>query len=75
MNGFLIFIILFEHAGYRKEKKSAIIQEIYRIGQNGGFLGAVIARKLFAGRHTRNHMTTKADVFLAGIASQLNRIH
>ena len=27
-----------------------------------------------AGRHTRNHKTTKADVFLAGIASQLTVI-
>lgn len=27
-----------------------------------------------AGRHTRNHLTTKADVFLAGIASQLTVI-
>ena len=27
-----------------------------------------------AGKHTRNHATTKADVFLAGIASQLTVI-
>ena len=27
-----------------------------------------------AGRHSRNHLTTKADVFLAGIASQLTVI-
>lgn len=27
-----------------------------------------------AGRHTRNHLTTKADIFLAGIASQLTVI-
>ena len=27
-----------------------------------------------AGRKTRNHVTTKADVFLAGIASQLTVI-
>ena len=27
-----------------------------------------------AGRKTRNHITTKADVFLAGIASQLTVI-
>jgi hypothetical protein len=27
-----------------------------------------------AGRKTRNHTTTKADVFLAGIASQLTVI-
>jgi hypothetical protein len=27
-----------------------------------------------AGRHTRNHLSTKADVFLAGIASQLTVI-
>lgn len=27
-----------------------------------------------AGRRTRNHVTTKADVFLAGIASQLTVI-
>ncbi len=27
-----------------------------------------------AGRHTRNHLTTKADVFLAGIANQLTVI-
>ena len=27
-----------------------------------------------AGRKTRNHLSTKADVFLAGIASQLTAI-
>lgn len=27
-----------------------------------------------AGKHTQNHLTTKADVFLAGIASQLTVI-
>ena len=30
--------------------------------------------EFIAGKHTRNHATTKADVFLAGIASQLTVI-